>query len=149
MPFEALETFTKDNMPPQATISYERFKRKAKPGSAKGKPRLLIYIPTTLAGLTRAERFSFDLGTGADHGKARITGLKKGAVGGQKGSMLEHMLRINFGYVPAFGDDADTSAAGEKVNVRKIDVDCWEIDLPAWFKVEPKSARKSNAHQAT
>lgn len=140
MPFETLETITRENRPPQATISYERFQRKDR--VARGEPRLMVFIPTTLAGLCKRDRFRFDLGTGIDAGRARISGLAKGVPGaGVAGSMMKNALRINFGFVPALGDEA---AAGEKVNVRKIDDNTWEIDLPPWFKADaPKDTRKS------
>lgn len=51
---------------------------------------------------------------------------------------LETMLRINFGFVPALGDEA---AASEKAAVKKIDDNTWDIELPSWFKVETKSRK--------
>ena len=64
--------------------------------------------------------------------------LRPGPGGVTDGLML---ATSNFGFVPSLGDDA---ASGEKVNVRKIDDNTWEIDLPPWFKVA-KPGLKSGA----
>lgn len=64
-------------------------------------------------------------------------------------SSLEHFQPTNgddssrVAYAASVSADGDDAAAGEKVNVRKIDDNTWEIDLPAWFKAEAPKARKS------
>lgn len=133
MPFEILETIPRDSRQPMASVSYERR------GKKNALPQLIVAIPTTLAGICKRERFRFDIGTGADAGKARVSGLAKGVPGtSAPGTMMKHSLVIRFGEVPALGDDA---AAKEPCAVRKIDDNTWEIDLPPWFKPAPVKAK--------
>lgn len=135
MPFEPLDTVPRDSRRPMAAVSYQRSSKKS-----GAMPILRVSIPTTLAGLCKRERFALDGGTGADAGRARISGLAKGAVTkGAPATFLRHALVIRFGYVPGLGEDA---AAKDNVGVRKIDDNTWEIDLPSWFKIEPPAAKR-------
>lgn len=136
MGYDILETVPRDSRLPMASVSYER------PVKSKDrrKPVLIVALPTTLAGICKRERFRFELGTGADSGKARICGVAKGVPGpSAPGTMMKNCLVIRFGEVPALGEDA---AAREKCAVRKIDDNSWEIDLPAWFKIERPVAKR-------
>lgn len=131
MPFEALETIPRDKHVPMASISYERPAR----GKNKLLPRLIVAIPTTLAGMCKPVRFVIEIGTGADAGKARVTGVPKGVAGvTSPGTMMKNSLVIRFGEVPALGTDA---AAKEACRVEKVQDHIWDITLPAWFKIEP------------
>lgn len=137
MGFEVLETVTKENAPVVATVSYSRFVRKDK-RPASGKlvyPRLLVTIPTVICGISKKKRFVFQLGSGNDGGKARISASGDKDKRGIEPVIMRNAYRFNFGYVPKFGMDA---AAAEQVPVRRIDDDHFEIDLPAWFNSEPR-----------
>lgn len=133
MPFEELETISKGNEPPQATLSYCHATEKSK--RAGKKPRLSISIPTTICGTTKAEMFKLMIGSGADAGKLRLSGIAKGGAvkGGVKPSEHAHFFRWNFGFVPKLGEDE--TFEGEKRPVRKVGEDIFEIDVPAsWFE---------------
>lgn len=127
MPFETLETVTKENRPLMACISYCRHGKKK-----IGKPRLTIVLPSVIAGLSKKKRFVFQVGTGADAGMGQIAACGDKDKRGVEPTNLKHSLRFSFGYVPAFGDDA---AAAEHVPVRKVDDDHFLITLPPWCKV--------------
>ena len=137
MPFEELETEPKDLIVPTALISYMRpEKRKAKPGQAAKpynremvKPCLIITIPTTICGIGKAKSHRFLLGTGSEKGKARIKGSTDAkAVEPQE---KKHCFTWKFGYVPKLEDEI---ADQERVLVRKINDNEFEIDLPEWWK---------------
>ena len=139
MPFEALETIPKDRHVPMASISYERPAR----GNHNKLPRLIVAIPTTLAGMCKPVRFVIEIGTGADAGKARVTGVSKEVAGvTAPGTMMKNALVIRFGEVPALGPDAATK---EPCKVEKVQDHIWDITLPAWFQVEPAPPRKIKA----
>jgi len=135
MPFENLETITKQNMPPRAKLSYMPTQGRGKNGGkARGdaKPQLIISIPTTVCGTTKAKAFTLLLGSGADRGKLRVKGVKKDAGGGIEPKELMHASVFRFGYVPKLGDD---HFDGEHRPVRKISDDEFEIDIPeSWFE---------------
>lgn len=133
MPFEILETVARDTRVAMASVSYER--GKGRNGVIRDRrPRLRVSIPTVFAGLCKRDRFRIDVGTGADAGRARISGLAKGVPGASApGTMMKNALVVRFGFVPMLGEDA---AAKEFVPVRKLDDNTWEIDLPPWFKAE-------------
>lgn len=76
MPFEEIETHTRQNAPPVATISYEHATEKSKRKGAK--PRLTISVPTTICGTSKSKSFLLLIGSGADAGKIRIKGEKGG-----------------------------------------------------------------------
>lgn len=129
MPFEVLETQTKDNMPPTALISYMR------PGKKKGgadfdrnktKPRLSVTVPTSIF-ISKAEKFVLLVGTGADVGKARIRAAGKSDKAGIKPSEFKAHLILRFGYVPKLGDEIFD---GERCDIRRISEDEYEIDAP-------------------
>lgn len=141
MPFEIIETITKKNAPPEATISYMPNFQKPKPGRAqKGdrKPALRITLPTTICGVSKSKMFFLQIGTGADAGKIRIAGEVSKPFGSAKApsegfepAQLQHVFRWNFGFVPKMGDD---HFDGEKRPVRRITDEVFEIDVPAdWF----------------
>lgn len=123
MPFDELDTVTKENMPPTAIVSYLRFKRKDK--VAHGKPRLQVYIPT-VACTTKAERFKVMLGSGADKNKLRIVALPRGDKGGILATTMKFMVRMNFGFVPRFGDEGFD---GGRCALAKINETTFDITL--------------------
>lgn len=141
MPFEELETLTRQNMPPQATISYDYAHKKGN-GVRKpdAKPRLTISIPTTLCGTSKSKRWIVQVGTGDHVGKLRIAGellglsIKRAAAErGVEPSQHAHFFRWNFGFVPRLGDEETFD--GEKRPVTKIGDEEFEIDVPkSWFE---------------
>jgi hypothetical protein len=137
VPFENLETITRDNMPPTALISYMPTQGHGKnAGKVKkdSKPRLVITLPTTICGLAKADRWALQLGSGPDAGKLRIKGLAKNAPAKQgiAPSEMKNCFKFNFGFVTKLGDD---HFDGERRPVRKISDDEFEIDIPAsWFE---------------
>ncbi len=132
MPFETLETVTKQNRPPMAAISYMRPSRKGE--HKKGvKPQLLISIPTALSAISKKKFFVLQIGRGADKGKARITGQNAKSKATIEPKCMKHTQIFNFGFVPMLGEDI---AGLEHVLVRKISDDEFEVDLPLWFKTE-------------
>lgn len=130
MPFEELETFTKANSPPEATISYTP--------RAKGMA-LVISVPTTVCGVSKSKMFRLLLGTGADRGRLAIRGdlvdgkkAKPGA--GVEPTQHKHYFRFNFGQVPRLGSD---KFEGQKCPVRKVADEEFEITVPeSWFEEE-------------
>lgn len=137
MPFDNLETITRDNMPPTALISYMPSRgRGTSGGKVKegSKPRLVITLPTTVCGTAKADRWVLQLGSGNDAGKLRIKGLPKNSPAKQGGvlpSEMKNCFKWNFGFVPKLGDD---HFDGERKPVRKISDDEFEIDVPeSWF----------------
>ena len=151
MPFDSVETHTKENMPPTALISYMKPKargsKNGKPAASQGdrRPSLTISIPTTICGVSKSERFELQIGTGADAGKLRIVGngrrapdgpeavvMELGREKGVKPHELANCFKFNFGYVPRLGDEIFD---GERRPVKKISDDIFEIAIPAsWFK---------------
>jgi hypothetical protein len=134
MSFENLETVTKQNMPPMAKISYMppqgRGKSVAK-HNKDPKPQLIVSIPTTVCGTSKAKSFALLLGTGADAGKIRIKGSKTGGAGVEPKELM-HAFIFRFGFVPKLGDD---HFDGEHRPVRKVSDDEFEIDVPrSWFE---------------
>lgn len=134
MPFEDLDTITRHNQPPTATISYVVAQRNGK-AKADKKPKLTISIPTTICGTSKAKTFKLQIGTGAHAGKLRIVGVpdkaKGAAADGVEPSQHAHFFRWNFGFVPKLGED---QFEGEKRPVTKISDDEFEVDVPrSWF----------------
>lgn len=136
MPFDELETQTRQNAPPTATISYCHATEKGKRGGAK--PRLTIAIPTTVCGTSKSAAFKLLIGSGEDRGKLRIKGQAKTKAGDAKVEGVEpsqhaHFFRWNFGFVPLLGEDE--TFEGEKRPVKKINDEEFEIDVPpSWFE---------------
>ena len=137
MPFDVAEIETKENRPPQATLSYMRSKargKSAKPLSeaqrdklARGKPQLHVTLPTTVF-ISKKEHFVLMFGTGQDAGRLRI----KGQNAKNKVSVVvrdrKHSAMFCFGYVPKLGDDIFD---GERCALRRISDDEYEIDAHA------------------
>lgn len=134
MPFETLETITKQNMPPSAKLSY------MPPPGPRGKNggklardpklQLIVSIPTTVCGTSKAKTFVLALGTGKDAGKLRVVGCAKNEKGVEPRQLM-HTFVFRFGFVPKLGED---HFDGEHRPVRKIGDDEFEIDVPAsWF----------------
>lgn len=134
MPFDELETFTKANAPPVATISYT--------------PRvsgltLVISVPTTVCGVSKSKTFRLLLGSGADKGKLLIRGdlaankPKAGATqAGVEPTQHKNYFRFHFGKVPRLGSE---KFEGEKRPVRKVSDEEFEITVPeSWFEQEEK-----------
>jgi hypothetical protein len=137
MPFDPLETEPKHVAAPTALIEYMRPKpRGNKSGDkydrTKHRPRLAITIPTTICGGSKAEAFRLHLGTGDDAGRARIKGAQLSDAKAVKPHQFLHAMTFKFGFVPSLGDEI---ADKERVPVRLINRDEFEIDLPAWWKV--------------
>lgn len=134
MPFENLETISKQNMPSMAKISYMPPQTRGKSASKLArdpKPQLMISIPTTVCGTAKAKTFVLQLGKGADAGKLRVKGAAK-TQDGVEPKELRHAFVFRFGYVPRLGDD---HFDGEHRRVRKISDDEFEIDVPtSWFE---------------
>ena len=79
MPFEVLETHSKENMPPTASLSYLRSVRKGKEGSAKIKqPKLIVTLPTVIC-VSKCKKFRILVGTGALPGLFRTDVIELGA----------------------------------------------------------------------
>lgn len=130
MPFEAVEVETKHNRPVTASISYMRPTRKGE--HKKGvRPQLIIAIPTSIAAISKKKFFQLQLGKGGDAGKARVTGQNAKNKFTIESRQLKFTCIFNFGFVPMIGEDI---ADIERVAVRKISDDEFEIDLPPWFK---------------
>lgn len=139
MPFEILETVPKASAVPMAKIKYMRSTPRGKKNGVDAKPKrrrypeLTIALPTTICGIGKAKAHVFMLGTGADKGRARISGLAI-AIDGSKAVVpreLKHCFVWNFGFVPSLKDEI---ADEEHVAVRKITDNEFEIDLPPWWK---------------
>jgi|SRR5882724_2903925 len=133
MPFETLETITKKNIPPTAKLSYMPPQGRGKNGGKLArdpKPQLIVSIPTTVCGTSKANTFVLSLGNGKDTGKLRVTGAAKNEKGIEP-KQLMHTFVFRFGFVPKLGED---HFDGEHRPVRKISDDEFEIDVPAsWF----------------
>ena len=133
MPFEVLETVTKKNAPPVASLSYLRSVHKGKTAKSGTLPMLRVGIPTTICGVSKSEHWFLLLGSGDDLGKLRIVGNLSGAVkqeGGATVSQLKHQFRWNFGHIPRLGDEIFD---GERFPVRKIADEIYEITMPTGF----------------
>ncbi len=136
MPFETLQTITKDNQPPTAKLSYLRPKdRKTGQSKRDSKPNLKITIASTVCGTSKSELYELLLGTGADAGKIRVKGIdtkrspKKGH--GVKVKQLMHAFVWDFGYVPKLGEDIFE----DRCEVTKIGDEEYEIAGKAsWFE---------------
>lgn len=129
MSFEIVETETKDNMPPTATLSYMRPKPRGKAAGGaydrtKVKPKFVVSLPTVVC-IAKSERFLLLIGTGADAGKIRIRGTKD-KKGVKPGEFKNHLL-FRFGYVPKLGDDIFDS---ERCPLTRISDEEYEIDAP-------------------
>jgi hypothetical protein len=126
MPFDVIETETKDNMPPTALVSYMPYKgRTGKAnGADKRRPRLTITLPTVVC-IAKSDRFVLLLGSGADKGKMRVKGTKDKK--GVKPTEFKSFLVLRFGYVPKFGDDIFD---GERCRISKINDEEYEIVTP-------------------
>lgn len=126
MPFEVMETETKDSARPLASLSYMRHVRKGREmDRSKYKPKLIVTLPTVVC-ISKKERFEIMVGTGEDQGKVRIAGTadKKRGV---KASDFKNYIILRFGYVPALGDEIFD---GVKVAVEKISEDVYELNVP-------------------
>lgn len=136
MPFDELETITRGNEPPMATIGYEYAQTKGgRTRKADAKPRLTITIPTTLCGTSKSKLWILQIGTGADAGKIRIVGrnVAPKAKSAVEPSQHAHFFRWNFGFVPRLGEEERW--APEKRPVRKMSDEEYEIDVPkSWFE---------------
>lgn len=134
MPFEVLETITKRNTPPVASLSYMRPVHKGKPAKSGTLPVLRIGIPTTICGVSKSEHWFLLLGSGDDLGKLRVVGNLSGTVkqqdGGTTFAQLKHQFRWNFGHIPRLGDEIFD---GERFPVRRITDEVYEITMPAGF----------------
>lgn len=138
MAFEELETVTRGNEPPQATVTYDYAYKKNGIRKTNAKPRLMISIPTTLCGVSKSKTFRLLVGTGDDVGKLLVRGCdaEKGKAknGGVAPSQHAHFFRFNFGFVPKLGDEE--LWGGEKRPVRKVSDEEFEIDVPrSWFAI--------------
>jgi hypothetical protein len=134
MPFEELETVRKDNMPPAALLSYMRQVRKGKEmDRGKIKPKLIVTIPTVIC-VSKCEKFIVQVGTGADKGKMRIVGVKKGVPGKNavRGTVFKTAIIMRFGHVPRFGDEIFD---GVRCSIVRRDDDTYEITLPDDFSL--------------
>ena len=132
MPFEDIDTFTRHNQPPQATVSYSVYAREGKARDPDKKPDLKISIPTTICDTSKAKTFKLQLGKGEHLGKLRIVGIKDKAASGIEPSQHAHFFRWNFGFVPRLGEE---TFEGEKRPLTKISDDEFEIDVPkSWFE---------------
>ena len=136
MPFEELDSVRKDNMPPEASLSYHRYIRKGKEPKPDAKPRLLVTLPTVFC-TSKCEKFVIMLGTGADSGKMRLQGVKKGVPGKNavKATVHKTWLSMRFGYIPKFGDE---SFDGVRCAVVKIDDDNYDLIFPDYLTFEEK-----------
>lgn len=149
MPFENLETVTKENAPPSATLSYLTGARKDGKSRALRQPKLMITVPTTLF-ITRKERFILQVGTGAQKGILRICGVPKGTPGAVgKGADFKNHVKLKFGYVPRFGDEIFD---GMKCPFIRVDDDTYEIKvdvdlLTAGADSQPKVEKIERAAQ--
>lgn len=147
MPFDELETITKGNEPPTATISYCLAWRKPNGRAPKTekKPRLMISLPTTICGLAKSKSFKLFLGSGADLGKLLMRGdhcirtadeakkAGKPPAGFVVPSEHAHFFRWNFGFVPKLGEEEHFE--GERHPVRKVSDEEFEITIPkSWFE---------------
>lgn len=150
MPFEDLETITKANAPPEATVTYDFAQKKGSARKGDKKPRLTISIPTTVCGVAKSKAFKLLLGTGVDVGKLLVRGelcyrsakevasALKPVPGTVAPSEHQHFLRFNFGYVPKLGDE-DTFEA-QRCAVRKVSDEEFEISVPpSWFAQDVKA----------
>lgn len=130
MPFEVLETETRGNETPRASLSYLRHVRKGKEmDRAKVKPKLIITLPTVIC-ISKKKRFYILVGTGQDSGKIRLVGTDEERKG-VKPSEFKSFLVLRFGYVPALGDEIFD---GAKCDICKISEDTYEIDAGVLFK---------------
>jgi hypothetical protein len=130
MAFEPLEVQTKHNRPVTASISYMRPTRKGE--HKKGvKPQLIIALPTSIASMSKKKLFQLMIGKGQDAMKARIIGQNAKNNYTVEPRNLKFSIIYNFGFAPMLGDDI---AGQERIAVRKISDDEFEIDLPPWFK---------------
>lgn len=130
MPFDEVETETKDNMPPTALLSYMRPSRKGgQEARNKGKPRLSITCPTTICGTSKSERHVLLVGTGADKGKLRVRAHdpKRDKGKGVKPTEFKKHFIWRFGYVPKLGDEIFD---GERHPVTRISAEEFEIIVP-------------------
>lgn len=144
MPFEELETITKANAPPEATVTYDYAQKKGVRKADK-KPRLTIAVPTTVCGVAKSKTFKLLLGSGEDLGKLLIRGelcyrtakeVAAGAPplpGAHTPAEHAHFLRWNFGFVPKLGEEERFEA--QRCPVRKVSDEEFEITIPkSWFE---------------
>lgn len=128
MPFEILETITKQNAAPTAKLSYLRHVRKGKEmDRSKVKPNLTVTMPTTIC-LSKAEKFQIFIGSGVDSGKLRICGLKKGVPGGVKAKEFKTHIILRFGYVPTLGDEIFDKV---ECAIVRVDTDTYDLTVPS------------------
>jgi hypothetical protein len=127
MPFEELETETKANMPPMASLSYLTGKRKDSKNKGIMKPKLIVSLPTSIV-ISKCEKFVIQIGTGQDFGKLRIVGLQKGVPGkGVSPTDFKAHIMLRFGHVPCFGDEIWD---GVQVPIVRVDDDIYDLTVP-------------------
>lgn len=126
--FVDIETHTKTNRPPAATLSYMRTGKKTE------QPTLKIVIPTTITGQAKKDTtFKLQLSSGPEYSLLRVTSDKTGK--GVKAAHMKWATRFHFGYVPKLGDEIFD---GERFPVPKVDDNTYDIRLPAKFFSEAK-----------
>lgn len=121
--FIDIETQTRANRPPAATLSYMRGGKKA------DRPSLKIVIPSSITGQTKKETtFKLQLSSGSEYSVLRVARDKDGK--GVKPAHMKWATRFNFGFVPTLGEDIFD---GERFPVTKVDENTFDIRLPAKF----------------
>lgn len=135
MPFTAVEVEPKRTAVPTVLMSYMRSllqgKKKIKSAGALhapgAKPELRITVPTVICSISKKKQFQLEIGTGADHRKARIVGTNAANKHTVEPKELKNCWVFRFGFVPSLGTDIWDD---ERVLVRKINDDTFEFDLP-------------------
>lgn len=134
MSFEVLETITKMNAPPVATLSYLRGAHKNKVPKADIKPSLRITVPTTIVGVSKSKSWFLLMGSGDHEGKLRLVGDLEPSLphknGGAKVIEMKHAFRWTFGYLPRFGEEIFDAARWPVV---RINDEIYEITMPIGF----------------
>ena len=129
--FVDIETVTRTNAPPKATLSYLRGGKKAE------QPSLKIVLPTTITGQAAKDAtFKLQFSTGPEFQLLRVTRAKDKT--GVKPGHMKWASRFNFGYVPILGDDKFDNL---RCPVTKVDDHTFDIRLPADFITPPKPGK--------
>jgi len=127
MPFDELETITKANEPPTASLSYTRHHRKGQLPKEGTRPKLIVTVPAVIM-ISQAKLFRLFVGTGEDEGKLRLCGVPPGTKGAVKGTDFKSFVVIRFGYVPRFGDEIFD---GVRCEVVRVTDDSYDLLVPA------------------